>query len=248
MRTEQAEIAVHGGEQAVDAHVSLRQHRMKHAAHPCGRCQRGLIRRQVTAGAQQVSVRTQYPQLLGAQHHVAVGTVEERQARHRVRSNSSCRHCDPNSASQRVGIQIAAFSSGAELNSVVASARCRGGADLPIGGALPAAPVRSPTRSRSAARCGIRMIRQHTSRRTPPPRWLRLQPHRCVADHHHGVFMLQAPAREHRRRVRSAWRRRGLPARGTAGRRWRMTPPGAVNRSGTMDDAGRRRDSGAMQS
>ena len=43
VRAEQAEVAAHGRQEAVDADVPLRQHRMEHAAHPRRRRQRAFV-------------------------------------------------------------------------------------------------------------------------------------------------------------------------------------------------------------
>src|SRR5580658_10400232 len=51
VRTEQAEVAVDGGEHAVDADVALGQHRVEYPAHPRRRGERGFIGRRMAAGA-----------------------------------------------------------------------------------------------------------------------------------------------------------------------------------------------------
>ena len=81
VRAEQPAIAVRGRKETIEAHVPLREHRMKHAFHPGGRGQRSFIRRDVQAGAQHVTVRPQYAQLLGAQHDVRVFATKEREQR-----------------------------------------------------------------------------------------------------------------------------------------------------------------------
>src|SRR5450756_1522287 len=55
---EQPEIAVNGGEEPVDADMTLGHHRMKYATHPGSRSQPGFIGRDVTTGAKYGSVRT----------------------------------------------------------------------------------------------------------------------------------------------------------------------------------------------
>src|SRR5579864_6830388 len=79
MRSEQAEIAVHGRQEAIDAGVPLGHHRVKYAAHPRSGGQSSLIGCNVAAGAQQMAVRPQNPQLLAAQYHVAVGAMKKRE-------------------------------------------------------------------------------------------------------------------------------------------------------------------------
>src|SRR6185312_3591260 len=79
MRPEQAYIAMHRREQPIDVDVSLRHHRVEHSAHPHRRGQRSLLRRRVATGAEYVTMRAQYTQLLCAQYDVTALTVEERQ-------------------------------------------------------------------------------------------------------------------------------------------------------------------------
>ena len=66
VRAEQAHVAVHGRKKAVDAHVALRDHRMKHAAHPRGGGQRRFVRREMTPCAEQMPVRPLHAQLFGS--------------------------------------------------------------------------------------------------------------------------------------------------------------------------------------
>src|SRR6185437_4527685 len=80
LRAEETEVAAVGRQEAVDADVSLRQHRMKHTAHPYRRSQRALIRSQMSSGPQQLAMRPQHLELLGPQGYVGIGRVKERQA------------------------------------------------------------------------------------------------------------------------------------------------------------------------
>ena len=78
-RAEEAEVAPGRRQEAVDADVPLRQHRVEHPAHPHGGGQRGLVGRQRVAGADDVAVRPEDAQLLGLEHHVPALSGEERQ-------------------------------------------------------------------------------------------------------------------------------------------------------------------------
>jgi hypothetical protein len=77
MRPEQAQVAVDGGEHAVDADVTLGQHRVEYTVHPHRRGQGSLIRRHMAAGAQQVAMRPQHLSFLRPQHHVTMNAVEK---------------------------------------------------------------------------------------------------------------------------------------------------------------------------
>ena len=80
VRTEQSEVRVGGRQEAVDADVALRHHRMEDAAHPHRRRQRGLVGHEPIAGAQDLPMRPQAGALLGRHDDVrAVGTKERQQ-------------------------------------------------------------------------------------------------------------------------------------------------------------------------
>ncbi len=80
VRTEQPEVRVGGREEAVDADVALRHHRMEDATHPHRRRQRGLVGHEPIAGAQDLPMRPQAGALLGRHDDVcAVGTEERKQ-------------------------------------------------------------------------------------------------------------------------------------------------------------------------
>ena len=75
---EQAEVTMAGGDEAVDAHMALGDHRVEHAGHPCSGSEGGFIRHERPAGAQQCAVRAQHREFLGLEHHMAVLLSEER--------------------------------------------------------------------------------------------------------------------------------------------------------------------------
>src|SRR5262245_59044889 len=77
VQAEESKIAVHGRQEPVDAHVPLRNHRMEYTAHPGGRRERRLVRRNVAPRAQQMTMRSQYAKLLRTQHDVTRLAVEE---------------------------------------------------------------------------------------------------------------------------------------------------------------------------
>jgi hypothetical protein len=79
VRPEQPEVAVRGREQAIDAHVALRDHRVEHSAHPHRRGERRLVRGQRLAGAQDLTVAAQARALLRRQDDVRIRAAEERQ-------------------------------------------------------------------------------------------------------------------------------------------------------------------------
>ncbi len=81
MGAEQAQVGVSRGQESVDAHVALRDHRMEHAVHPTRRGQGRLVGRGVPAGAENVAVWAQHSQLFRAQYHVAIRAREERKRR-----------------------------------------------------------------------------------------------------------------------------------------------------------------------
>ena len=95
VRAEQPQVAVHGGQEAVDADMALRDHRMEHAGHPGGRGQRALVGHELRAGAQDVAVRPQHLRFLGAQHDVARVAAEEREQRVAVALFVAPRRCVP---------------------------------------------------------------------------------------------------------------------------------------------------------
>ena len=69
---QKAQVAVSRGQEAVDAHMALGHHGVEHPAHPGGGGERGLVRGQACAGAQDMAMGSQDLQLLGLQHHVPV--------------------------------------------------------------------------------------------------------------------------------------------------------------------------------
>src|SRR6476646_1088125 len=81
VRAEQTQVAVHRREEPVDAHMALGDHRMKDPTHPRGGGQRCFVGREMAAGAEQMPVRPEHPQLFRSQNDVTVCAVEERQKR-----------------------------------------------------------------------------------------------------------------------------------------------------------------------
>ena len=75
----EAEVAANGGQETVDADMSLGHHRVEDTIHPRRRSEGALIRSQMTPGAQQLAVRAQHTKLLVPQHHVVFGAMKERQ-------------------------------------------------------------------------------------------------------------------------------------------------------------------------
>ena len=75
---EKSEVAVTGAEEAVDAHVALRDHRVEHAAHPRRGRQRRLVGHKRCARAQQVPVGPQRRKLFLPQDHMAAAAGEKR--------------------------------------------------------------------------------------------------------------------------------------------------------------------------
>ncbi len=80
MRAVQPEVRVRCRQEAIDADMPLREHRMEDAAHPDGRRQRRFVGHQLVAGAQDLPMRAQARALLGRQHDMrAVGAEEGQQ-------------------------------------------------------------------------------------------------------------------------------------------------------------------------
>ena len=77
VRTVQPEVRVRRREEAIDADVPLREHRMENAAHPDRRRQRRFVGHQLVARAKDLPVGPQARALLGRQHDMrAVGAEE----------------------------------------------------------------------------------------------------------------------------------------------------------------------------
>src|SRR5262249_4417432 len=79
VRAEQAEVAMYGRQEAIDADVSFRHHRVEDAAHPCGGGECCLVGCCVSTRAQQVAVWPLHTKLLASQHYVTVCAMKERQ-------------------------------------------------------------------------------------------------------------------------------------------------------------------------
>ena len=77
MAAEQPEVGVARREEAVDAHMPLRDHRMKHAVHPRGGRERGFIGDPRASGTEQMAMRAEDLQLLGPENHMAPLSTEE---------------------------------------------------------------------------------------------------------------------------------------------------------------------------
>ena len=72
MTAEKPEVAVSGGEEAVDAHVSLGDHGMKNAAHPSGGGERRLIWGEASTRAEDMALRTEHFELFAFEVHYSL--------------------------------------------------------------------------------------------------------------------------------------------------------------------------------
>ncbi len=79
MGTEQAEVAMGGGQEPVDADMALGDHRMEHTGHPDSGGERGFVWGERAPGAKNVCMGTQHLQFLGFQHDVPAAAREEGQ-------------------------------------------------------------------------------------------------------------------------------------------------------------------------
>ncbi len=77
MRAKQREVGVHRRQEAIDAHVTLRDHRMEDAVHPDGRGESRFVRRDVNTAAEDVAVWPQHGELFRRQRDVMPVAVEE---------------------------------------------------------------------------------------------------------------------------------------------------------------------------
>ena len=99
VRAVQPEVRVRRREEAIDADVPLREHRMEDAAHPDRRRQRRFVGHQLVARAQDLPMGPQARALLGRQHDMrAVGAEEGQQlpalllGRQAVGAEVPCQH------------------------------------------------------------------------------------------------------------------------------------------------------------
>ena len=197
-------------EQAVDAHVALRDHRVEHAAHPHGRGERRLVGHEAIAGAQDLAVRAQHAQLLRARaRRGAFAPREEGQQRAAVALDVAAAR-RRSSAASSASSRSRHASSGRAEKSVGAGAARR--SPPPASVAAPAsgsASARS-TNARSAADVAAGWSGSSQPKKPRATRARRARARRLVLEHGHRVLVLRRVPGSARRAAPRGTRRRAL--------------------------------------
>jgi hypothetical protein len=191
---EQTEVAVRGREQAIDADMALRDHRMEHAAHPDGGGERRFVRNQRIARAQDLAVTAQARALLRRQHHVRIRAMEERQ-------RATAVGFDLAPLGSEHGLELCGIELARGEHRSRGEERRRGRAGGARRGRL-RGRLRLRQRERAlherevALRAGRRVVELEPAEETARSVGARCERHRLVLDHRHRVFVLASLARQ----------------------------------------------------
>ena len=207
VRAEQPEPAVHRGQESVDADMALRDHGVEDAGHPGGGGEGGLVGNQVRATAQDVAMRALHQQFFGAQHDMAVVTMEERQQRVVVALLVPARRAEQGvdvgaveverRQHRRVAEQAASADRADRADSAKrsASARSAGSGSRRRREPLRFRQVKGGIHQRQVAGCrGGGMVGLHPAEEAELGLLARRQGQRGILDSHQRMFMLQALA------------------------------------------------------